>query len=152
MDDAQLIADAMGAGVAWYGVAAACVTVCIRLLRRPVVQRLLPHAVRWASLPAPAQWAIVGLTAAGASWVTSLIAGHPPGAAALAALPVALAAVGGHEGTRACGYLDTRRRIKRAADYRPGSIRTTLDVVLPIDHRALRDRDRDMDRGRPARG
>lgn len=139
--DIQAIIDAYGDG-GWLAVAAAAVTVAIRVWRRPGVQDRLPAGYQWTHLPLLARWAIVGLGALVASVMTGLATGVSWPAACAAAVPVALAAVVGHKATKAAGHAQTRAAMRSAAErgieYEPTSIRTSLDTlgVLPIDRKA----------------
>ena len=133
----SLLVAAKAAGLGWYGMAAACVVVAIRILRLDAVQSMLPVLWRWQVLKPWAQLAIVGVGALGASWVAGLVAGNAPLAALGAAVPVALAAIGGHEMTRAAGYAQTAAELARNPGYQPSGLRSALDPLLPVDRDRL---------------
>lgn len=123
----------------WYGLAASLVVLAVRAYRTEVVQCMLPRNRRWVHLQPWVRYAVVF----GASLLSALVAARLAGqswmAGALAALPVAVAAAAGHKVTKAAGYAQTARRIaKQGLAYEPTSLRTSLELLLPIDQDALR--------------
>lgn len=129
----EMLSSAIEAGGTWYAVAVAVVVVIVRIYRQPAMQGLLPPESRWDALPKLARLVIVLVVALGAAWVAALLAGQSPLAALLAALPVALSAVATHKVTQAIGYAHTSAQTRKDLGYKPGSIRTALDPILPID-------------------
>lgn len=138
MDDAlELLSAAVQAGAGWYAVAAACVVLGIRAYRHPAIQGALPKSKRWKSLPSWGRLALVFLSSTGAAVVTSILAGHTLWAALAAAMPVAAAAIGAHESTRAVGYAHTSGKIMQDLAYEPGVLRRAAEPIFPIDRQRL---------------
>jgi hypothetical protein len=139
MDEAiALYQEAARAGLEWWGLAAVFVVLSIRALRTDVAQGLLPAVFQWHRLKRWAQLLIIFAAALGSAWVTALIGGAAPKAALLAALPVGLAAIGGHKVTKAAGHAHTQSQLRKNLNYEPGSIRTSIAPLLPIDQNSLR--------------
>jgi hypothetical protein len=140
--DAQQISEGAPAFVA----AAGSVVVAIRWYRSAAVQAILPAAIKWHNLPQLARYAVVFGASLLASWAAAIASGQGHMAAMVAAIPVAAGALSTHKATRAVGYRQTARAIERkGASYEPGSIRTGLGVVFPVDRKAV-------DKAREARG
>lgn len=136
--DMDLFRRAIEAGAGWYAIAAAAVVLFIRMLRSETVQLLLPLPWQWKRLRRWVRLGIVFLTALASAWVTTLLAGHPPLAALGMAIPIAVAAIAGHKTTQAIGYAHTNASINGNLAYEPGSIRTAISPILPIDRRAVK--------------
>lgn len=143
---AEAIIDLLGlgwAGADWYGAAIVVVVVVIRWLRKPLVQRVLgwiSPVLLWASWPGWVRKVAILLGSLSTSLLASLGAGQTWTAALAAALPVALGAVVAHKATKMVGHGLTHSALaKDLAAYRPGSLRTSLDVLglLPLNHKAL---------------
>lgn len=135
----ELLAEATGPGAAWYTVAVAVVVISIRLARRPAVQQTLPEWLRWRAFPRPLRVAIVFANAVGASWIASVIAGQSLWSALLAAIGVGCTAIAGHEVSKRIGYGDTSAKLRQyGSTYEPGSIRTALETIVPIDWKKIR--------------
>jgi len=140
----------------WYGLVIGAIVIGIRQLRKPAVQGILGRVsvyLQWAGWPLWVRLALICASAGGGVALTTLVAGQGWIAAAVAALPVALGAIGTHKVTKAVGHAATLfAAIKgdpvappllqagRKAAYRPGSLRTTLDSlgVLPLDHKTIK--------------
>lgn len=123
----------------WWAVAAVAVTASVRLLRHDAVQRLLPDRYRWVHLPAIVQWGAIGLASVIASVLSAIAVGGDIGAAIVASVPVAIAAVGAHKASKATGHAMTRAQVrKQGSGYRPGKARMAVASILPIDARAIK--------------
>ncbi len=138
MDDTMIEAIKSGQ---WYLMAPAVVVVALRILRRPWLQNMLPMWTRWANLKMWLRQTIVFATSLGAAFVAAVLAGQGIWGAALAALPVAAAAVVGHKITKFAGHQMTDSAIAADMFYKPGITRKSLDLVLPLDHRRIDGRD-----------
>jgi len=123
----------------WLGLAAVAVTLSLRIYRRPSIQAILPRSWRWDALPEVYHWAIVAAASGAAAALTAASTGMSWGAAVVAAVPVAVAAITGHETTKALGHRHTAACIRQhGVTYEPGVVRKALDIVIPLDAGTLR--------------
>jgi len=126
------------AGKRWHALAVAIVVVVVRLYRRPDVQALVPASLRWNRIAFPWRLLLVFGAAAGSSLVTGILGGQTIGAVVLTAVSVGIAAVGAHKVSKAAGHAQTSVALRKSGPlYKPGSIRTALEPVFPIDRRAI---------------
>ena len=122
----------------WLGLAAVAVTLSLRIYRRPSVQAVLPPQWRWNALPRVYHWVIVAAVSGAASAFTAVSTGMSWRAAIVAAIPVAIAAITGHQTTKAIGHKHTAECIrKHGVTYEPGRARRALDIVIPLDSETL---------------
>lgn len=137
MTDLETLREAYQNG-GWIALAAVAVTIALRLYRKPQIQGLLPPTWQWKAMPLWMQWLVVFVCALVASWLGGIANGVPVWAALLAAVPVALGAICGHKVTKTLGHAHTDAQVeKHGLAYQPGSIRTALDLVFPLDHHKL---------------
>ena len=133
-----LVKQVVEAGGPWYALAAAVVVVVIRVLRSSPVQSRLPGWLRWAHASLCVRLSLVLITSAAAAFVTATLNGDSWWRALIASIGVAISAVLGHEATRAVGYAHTSHALKQQGPfYEPGSIRTVLSPVFPIDRQRM---------------
>jgi len=138
MPPVDVAIESLRAGAPWYGAAVGATTLLIRAYRTPTIQAALPLGVRWSRLPRIVRQLTVAVAAAATSWLASLASGQPPRAALVAALPVALGAIGAHKATKAAGHAHTRRALAvEGATYEPGAVRKAVSPVLPICHKRI---------------
>ena len=122
----------------WLGLAAVAVTLALRVYRKPLIQAILPPQVRWNALPRVYHWLLVAAASGAASALTAVSTGMSWKAAVIAAVPVALGAMTGHETSKAIGHNHTASCIrKHGVTYEPGALRKALDIVVPLDSETL---------------
>lgn len=137
MSEFDLLTKALGDGQ-WLALAAVSATVIIRVYRNPGVQGILPESMQWGNLPKWVRLTIVFLASFTVTWATSIVTGGTSEGALAAAIPVALGAVATHKATKAIGHNHTARQIKKKGPaYEPGSLRTSLDIVLPMGRKQM---------------
>ena len=137
MNDAELLTKAIESGAGAWAVAPAAVVAGVRMLRAGPIQAAMPPRWRWDSLPWWAQYLVVGVSSAAASMATGVLLGVAPAVALAAAIPVALAAIGGNEVTKAAGYAGTAKRLAENPDYEPSALRKAVAGVVPINTKAV---------------
>jgi hypothetical protein len=106
----------------WFALLSPVVLFGIRFYRLDQVERRLPVWARWSSWPKWGQWLALFLSAAVAAVITALVGGIGLKAAVVAAIPIALGALGGHKTTKAIG--------KKVAPPKPNSSRSlVMDIA-----------------------
>ena len=138
MPPVDVAIEALKSGAPWYGSAVGATVLLVRALRAPVLQASLPRLLQWSKMPRIVRQLAVAMTSAACSWLAALASGAPPRAALVAALPVALGAIGAHKMTKAIGHAHTRRALAlEGPEYEPGAARRAVSPVLPIAHNRI---------------
>ena len=129
--DTDLLAG-LWAHKSYLGFGVLAVYYAIRIMRMGWFQMLLPQALQWDSLPVEVRQVLVGVASCGGAVVVSLAGGMPVQEALVAALPVALGAVGWHKAVQGVGDAIDMRALKLDPDYQPGTVRKATSIVVPI--------------------
>jgi len=116
---------------------ATALVMVVRGFSSDAFQAIFPERYRWKSWSIYYQLILVFLLSFGGALVTELTKDPSIASAAVKALLAALAAVGLHKSTSDIGREQTRNAVKENPLYEPGSIRTIISPLIPIDKAIL---------------
>lgn len=126
---------ALWSAVRWWSIPVVVVMVGVRGWRHPKVQQSIRPKWRWSATPRWAQWGFIGAASLATSIATGLVSGLGWGAALWAAVPVAIAAIGGHKVTKFVGHTMHEAALTSDPEYKPSPFRKAASILVPLDHK-----------------